>query len=636
MSTKTIRSRIALATVVALGAGVLSLVSTSAANANDNTTAGNSVSAASADGIANIGTALNNRGAAVTDTSAAGTANASFGLLAIGDLAGGKAAGLIQTATLTSGGSLVVYMGRTSANTSAVYTVTGGTLSGAATSSVATINYNPTLTAAAISSATASTTAAIVVKPNSGVSSFVVNAYTIASASTSTIANSPTSGTTLVGSITVSVSSASASGALSLTNSKVIYTGKLGGTTETTTVLGLTDGTNPTTATAQYPAVGTSSWNSPQYASIILKDAYSVVVPAGHIVQATATNGAYVAFSATANGAVAAPASAGTSSSAFTTTTASQASIGFTVSPSIANAASNTTVTVSYDGVVVGTKSFSFNGPVAKVVLGTPSNGLAGNSGTAAAGAQNAIAITFKDSAGTNLIVGSSGNTTAYPASLANNSAGTVGTGITLNGSYSYPTTLVTQGYVAFGCASNSSSGSVQVQYVNVDGTVVLSNQVPVSCSGAPSTYKATFDKSSYAPGDIATLNVTFKDANGAIAADNATSYIASAATGKTPSIQGSNLTPTNGATSNAGTSSDNTTNGVATYKFIVGSTGGSYQAVVDFPLVDSAGVQAAITVPYTIKTSDTSLNDVLKGIVSLIASINKQIAALAKLVTKK
>ena len=44
----------------------------------------------------------------------------------------------------------------------------------------------------------------------------------------------------------------------------------------------------------------------------------------------------------------------------------------------------------------------------------------------------------------------------------------------------------------------------------------------------------------------------------------------------------------------------------------------------------------SAQTVAYSIADGSTSLNDVLKGIVSLIASINKQIAALAKLVSKK
>jgi hypothetical protein len=58
-------------------------------------------------------------------------------------------------------------------------------------------------------------------------------------------------------------------------------------------------------------------------------------------------------------------------------------------------------------------------------------------------------------------------------------------------------------------------------------------------------------------------------------------------------------------------------------------------QLLVSFPTVNAAD-GANQTVTYTIKSGQTSLNDVLKGIVSLIASINKQIAALAKLVTKK
>ena len=87
-----------------------------------------------------------------------------------------------------------------------------------------------------------------------------------------------------------------------------------------------------------------------------------------------------------------------------------------------------------------------------------------------------------------------------------------------------------------------------------------------------------------------------------------------------------------------APTNADSTTNGVATYKFIVGSVGdGSYQLVVSFPTVNALNsAQSADTIAFTVSSGSTSLNDVLKGIVSLIASINKQIAALAKLVAPK
>jgi hypothetical protein len=220
-------------------------------------------------------------------------------------------------------------------------------------------------------------------------------------------------------------------------------------------------------------------------------------------------------------------------------------------------------------------------------------------------------------------------------------SANTQGTGIS-GGAALYPTTAsaTVTATGAFNCsASVNAVGSIQYQYVNADGSTIQSNVLALSCSGAPYTYSAKLDKSSYNPGDIATLTVTFKDASGSLAGDAATSVIASSS--KLATVTGSFLTPTNGAVSNAAAPSgsatyDNTSNGVAVYKFIVGSTAGSYQAVVDYPLLDANTVAAAQTVAYSIASTGTSLNDVLKGIVSLIASINKQIAALAKLVTKK
>jgi len=79
--------------------------------------------------------------------------------------------------------------------------------------------------------------------------------------------------------------------------------------------------------------------------------------------------------------------------------------------------------------------------------------------------------------------------------------------------------------------------------------------------------------------------------------------------------------------------------NGVKTYKFIVGSTEGSYQLSVDLPKYNSSTYsQTALTVAYAVKASTASVSnaDVLKSIVSLIASINKQIQALQKLILKR
>jgi hypothetical protein len=83
---------------------------------------------------------------------------------------------------------------------------------------------------------------------------------------------------------------------------------------------------------------------------------------------------------------------------------------------------------------------------------------------------------------------------------------------------------------------------------------------------------------------------------------------------------------------------------GQLVYTFTVGtSTGivpGKYNAVVSFPTVNTAGAALGtsnISVPYEISGGTTVTNaDVLKSIVSLIASINKQIQALQKLILKR
>jgi len=131
-------------------------------------------------------------------------------------------------------------------------------------------------------------------------------------------------------------------------------------------------------------------------------------------------------------------------------------------------------------------------------------------------------------------------------------------------------------------------------------------------------------------------LTITAKDSKGNPATDYA--YLGGTITGTgttlAPSIAGSNMTAVT-----APTSTDTFTGGVKKYKFIVGSTEGSYQMVVDLPKFnDSTVPQAAQTVSYTIKASSASVSnaEVLAAIVKLIASINKQIAALQKAITKK
>ena len=665
MSTKTISKRVALATVVALGAGVLSLVSVSSASAANSTTAGiNSTVGTANNTDANVGymyvaTLANVTGAATFISTTAQTALTSLGLLSVSDIAGNSApvAGTTQTATLVSNGSITLHTALSSATSGAsnivAFSVTGGTFAGAALtdggSAAKAVAYNTGKTVVALSDTGSTTPFGFVnVVPNTGVSSFTVNMYT-GTATTftdvATASGNPTVGS-LKGSIVVSVASASTSGTLSLTKSGVYYATSSGQATS--------DITNPNCqgggagascgSGALNPAVGTAAYNIGQFASIVTKDAYGVAAPVG-VIQASATNGALVTVVDDAGSTLTA---SGTQSNAFfTQTTAGRAAL--TVK-NPGTSALSTTVTLSYNGTVIGTKSFSWQGQVAKVVLSSAMNGKVGAAGTPSLTSPvNGVSVSYLDSAGNTLSIGSS--QTGFPASLTKD-AGTTGTGIGLSSGTVYPAASLytsgavvaggTSGAIAFSCGSANATGNLQVDYSNNDGSVITSNALPVTCSGTPDNYTAKLDKATYNPGDIATLTVTFKDVAGSVAADiytvtnGAVSASAIAGSGTSlPNIAGSQLTNTSGTSTDAGTQYDVTTNGVAKYKFIVGTTSGSYSALVDFPAVDAAH-GAAQTVAYTIASSGTSLNDVLKGIVSLIASINKQIAALAKLVTKK
>jgi hypothetical protein len=613
MSTKTVTKRVALATVVALGAGVLSLVSVTSATAASNNVITGATNPALGINTLNIANLQTTTGAGAL-ISANTVANAkSFGLLAISDLAGGTTAGLTQTATLLSNGTLSVYESVSGVQYDAI-TVTGGYIS----STDSNASLNGTQTAAIDSPTVAAYSWGSLIKPNAGVSSMTVQLWTNLASTTAT----PSSGT-LSGQITVNIATASVSGAVSQSKSGIYYLGNSGS---------YAAGTSGVTSDTTTGTPGTSAYNVPQIADIRIRDAYSVAVSTG-LVTATATNGAYVALTAAATMASTGPQATASSTSAPYITAGDN--VGLTVAPSVVGA-SSTTVTITYNGVVVGTKSFTFTGNVAKVVLSA--GGIATTNANQTIASSNykgsTFAIKFLDSAG-NQVYPVSGST-AYPTNLAKSAgfAGSLGLNFTTGNTY-YPAAASATGFVT--CGNVNATGAVVLDYTNADGSVITSNSLAVACAGNAYTYTAKLDKAKYAPGDIATLSVTFKDSTGALASDE-TGTIAANADSSAPSIYaGSALLLTGGSSATtAGSKTDSTTKGVATYTFIVGNTSGTYALNVDFSHVDAISGQSAVQVPFTIADGSTSLNDVLKGIVSLIASINKQIAALAKLVTKK
>jgi hypothetical protein len=179
-------------------------------------------------------------------------------------------------------------------------------------------------------------------------------------------------------------------------------------------------------------------------------------------------------------------------------------------------------------------------------------------------------------------------------------------------------------------------------------GTVVKSDPVALRCAGAAYTYTAGFDKASYIQGEIATLTVTYKDSAGNLANsyDAVDAVTGSGASGvSNASISAPMLALVGSVNSTAATTNAAAKPGLSgtrTYTFTVGTAGGltagSYNAVVDFPTVTAASATKAATVAYKVTTGGSAVTneDVLKSIVALIASINKQIQALQKLILKR
>lgn len=593
MSTKTIKQRIALVAVTALTAGVLSVMASpvaySATTAGENNDAGDT-NASSQAGTMTVATQASNTGAAIS-LGVASTAR-SAGLVNVSDIAGGTAdgggiAGTTQTAVLVAGGAITFYSttvatgSANAANQSYVFTVTGGTLTSPnIAGSAGATAVNSTNTAAYFIDTTANgfggfgvaRVVSIAATPSASATQMIVRMYSgsaaAASGSTWGVINgaataatalaAPTLGT-LAGQITVSIVAASAAGAVSTAKSGVWYD---------------SDGT----AGAQTEDAASGTWltKSPtaQFANIRVRDSFGTAIAATTgLLQASATNGAIVNITDNTG-------AAGTASTAFYTGY-SPDDVQLTVAaPSFAPL--STVVTVSYNGTVIGTKSFTFTGPVTTINVASPSriNKLSTQTGTSGSGGKGAK-ITFADSAGNAIYVGDSYySTTGFASAAAADRTAILSIA---------PSSSTTTGYVDWGCNNvAATTDNLIVTYTNTNGTVATSNTQKVSCADDPYTYTASYDKATYAPGEVATLTVTFKDSKGNLAND-ITSWSSTVPV----------VTAGGGAVATAPTTSDASALGVKTYQVVTIVTEGTYQTVVNIPVV---------------KTSNSSQKDVIAG----------------------
>jgi hypothetical protein len=341
--------------------------------------------------------------------------------------------------------------------------------------------------------------------------------------------------------------------------------------------------------------------NATAHLSVTARDAYKLPLAGTTYYYGLACTGPVVVNGGSTNG-------------GFIAGVASQYTAQFTVAQETANTPVNTTCTVTVNNTVIGTKAITFKGDLAKIEAALYAIGSSGiTDGTTGAGQ---ISYKYFDAAGNRLAT--TGTGLDYPALTATGSA-------LINAIASKTlTTATATGYVTYNCVDATASGDVSVvlKRTNAAGATISANAVTASCGGALDTYTASLDKAVYATGDIAVLTISGKDANGKAVSDATT-----AGTGAAITVSG--MTEVK-----APATTDTFSGGVLKYTYKVDNTAGNYVASVYLP---SAGTQtAAATVKVTVGSQGVSNADVLKAIVSLIASINKQIAALQKALLKR
>jgi hypothetical protein len=607
MSTKTLRKRISLVAVTALTAGVLSVVAAPAASAN--IAAGTVTSQAAYDAAAlNVAVIPTTTGAAVSN-GALVNSNQSLGLI-YKDASSTTA----QSATMLSTGALALY---TLGATTISIVASGGTFSSAVSGNSATAQPIVRSDLKGIISGVSTATNMAVVWTPGAIGTFTISLYKGDGAGTVPSTTLGYARGTLVGQVTVTTVASSTAGAYSATYSSCNLTRTAGETSTGVNTSGSTSINNGLTG----------------YLVYALKDVYGTALTAGLPVVATATGGVVLDIASSAASAV--------SSTDVDTAVSGTVSIA----QAVANVPVTTTVTITYNGTLVCTQTLTIRGEVASLKV-TPVAAQANVSASQITtnslnglGGGTFVIDTF-DSAGNKVIPLQAGGSVAATTQFAtvSSTVDSVVTGLTYSvvatGTASTDATGLwplssTQGYATCGSNKAGTNAALKVTFQNPSGSIITSPAFSQRCAGLPSTYTASWDKASYVQGDIAKLTVSFKDTAGNAAA--------SVTTGTTATITAPMMT----LVGSIATGKKADINGAIVHTYSVGTTGtfssGTYNSLVDYSTLTDVLASIA-TVSYKVSTGgDTTTNaDVLKSIVALIASINKQIQALQKLILKR
>jgi len=608
MSKTTLRKRIAVVAVSALTAGVLSVVVAPAASAN---IAAQTTIMPSA-GELKVATGSNTTGAPVV---AASTSALSLGLL-YKDATTSTA----QTATVLAGGGLVLIVANAAA-TSTAFSATGGTFSNPggvgtttaiAAQAVLTKEYGAGNASLMLGSTDATSVAVLWNAPTTA------GTYTVSGFRSTDTTNFTTLATrgngTNIGNITVTVV-ASAAGDTPVPAYSTCVTD--------------TDGTLSSTADSTSIVQNGNAW----YVNFLLRNAYiSPVSTSGNLVVTSSSADAVVSLGSGTH-------AAGTGTTVVQYTTGANASYdSVRVDQATSGKPVTTTITISYDGAVVCTKTVSIRGAADSMVISQISSvktgGSTANARWIADGSTRAghFKVTLKDAAGNTVLPASGSEFSADAASLT-----TTVTAIAVaedSEASGLASADVAQGWDTsvgtFTCGPNAGSSKVKLKHTATATGKTITGEFTARCAGDAYTYTASFDKASYNQGEIATLTVKFLDSKGN-PANSQTQVGASVMT-----LPMMTFVSATGAATTL-TKEDGTVVYTLTVGTTTGLTAGTYTGIIDFTgLTAVAATKQNVT--YKVGTGgDTTTNaDILKSIVALIASINKQIQALQKLILKR
>ena len=569
MSTKTLKKRIALVAVSALTAGVLSVIAAPAANAAVITNC--QIYANAASGAA--GDAVNSNG--LIATNCASSPNA-----------------LLQTATLFATGAIAVKTANT-ADVAQRISVSGGTVgvfsqTGATgTDGAATVRIDKSrVDVAAPGTASDTNELNVLITPNAGVTSMVISIW-----------DTYTSTASATDVVTVTIAAANLSGVATAADSTAAFV--------------TADGD---AATADVAGTNSVTSRTALFLNVQANDVYGNDVTTGGLV-VEVSSGALVGLSASAGAAVGGLSSSSNSTSAITSAV-SPADINIRVQEASTGKGWTGTIKVTLNGILLATKSGTILGDVSKITL-TPKK-IGKNDGNAST---DAFEYQATDANGTTVAL-AHGSLTLSDSSASGIVSAAAGTAT--NSSSAAGKGTIT-------CVSGATGkSSVTMQFILPSGTVIKSNAAEFSCAGAASTYTASLDKASLVQGDIATVTVKFLDAKG----NPANSIDAVTANPNDAVISANQLTLVT-AYKNSQTAD---VNGEVKFTLTAGTASGvvdgSYNAIVSFPTINSQKGSNQ-TVAYKVSSGSTAVSnaDVLKSIVALIASINKQIQALQKLI---